>query len=334
MKTSEINHQEKYTSSGTEQDEYFESFIRDFNEYLISFEEDQYSNLEETWPSVHVIGVPRSGTTLLTQLICSYLDVGYINNLIARFWKAPVTGIRISRKLLGDDCESSLASEYGKTHHIHEPHEFNFFWSDQLDYEDLKVKSIKQAEKINWERVAHTLKNIIHAFGKPVAFKSFVLGWHARLMQQHLQKTCFVWIKRNPLNNALSLLETREKYFGSRKSWSTLKPQNYESLKNMTPHEQVAAQVYYMEQTYQEQLSQIPESNYLILQYEEVCTNPAGSLEAVRDMLNGQEGKVRFRDRDIPHLEPSVRSSYKSEDCKKIQNALQSFYSLASNSTG
>src|SRR5699024_4725866 len=146
------------------------------------------------------------------------------------------------------------------------------------------------------------LKNIIQAFGKPVAFKSFVMGWHASLMQQHLNKTCFVWIRRNPLDNALSLLETREKHFGSRNNWSTLKPNNYESLKGGTPYEQVAAQVYYMEQTYQEQLNKLPKSNYLILQYEEVCKNSAAALKAVRDMLNKHGGSVTLSDHEIPQL--------------------------------
>ena len=34
-------------------------------------------------PLVYIVGVPRSGTTLLAQILCSYLPVGYINNLIA-----------------------------------------------------------------------------------------------------------------------------------------------------------------------------------------------------------------------------------------------------------
>lgn len=325
--------QEAYLSRDDDEDRSFEIFIKDLNDYLTSFEEDRYLELEETLPSVHVIGVPRAGTTLMTQLLCSYLDVGYINNLIARFWKAPVTAIRISRELLDEHVESSLSSKYGKTHHIYEPHEFNYFWADKLDYDEFKVKPEEQAENMDWEGVSLALKNIIHAFGKPVAFKSFVMGWHAGLMQRHLNKTCFVWIRRNPLDNALSLLETRENHFGSRYNWTTLKPKNYESLKNDTPHQQVAAQVYYMEQTYQEQLNKLPESNYLILRYEEVCKNPAAALKAVRNMLNEHGADVTLLDHEMPQLKPSSRSMNQSEDYKKTLEALQPFYPLVSNNT-
>src|SRR5699024_1812237 len=119
METRKSNKQEEYHSGNNSKDKHFESFIHDLNDHLAPFEEARYLELKETLPSVHVIGVPRSGTTLMTQLLCSYLDVGYINNLIARFWKAPVTAIRISCKLLGEHYESSLLSKYGKTHHIH-----------------------------------------------------------------------------------------------------------------------------------------------------------------------------------------------------------------------
>ncbi|NBO54134.1 MAG: hypothetical protein EBU84_05990, partial [Actinobacteria bacterium] len=41
-------------------------------------------------PLVFIVGVPRSGTTLLSQLFSRFLDVGYIDNIVARFWANPV----------------------------------------------------------------------------------------------------------------------------------------------------------------------------------------------------------------------------------------------------
>lgn len=307
----------------------FEALLQNLNTHLVTFEKERYLDLKETLPSIHVIGVPRSGTTLMNQLICSHLDIGYINNLIARFWQAPVTAIHLSRKLLGDRYTSSYKSAYGKTNHIQEPHEFNFFWSYQLNYDDLRVKSQIEAEKIEWKSVAHTLKNIIHAFKKPVAFKSFLLGWHAQLIQQHLTKTCFVLIKRNPLDNALSLLDTRDKYFGSRENWSTLKPQNYESLLKLSPYEQVAAQVYYMEKTYQDQLDLIPKANYRIFKYEEVCKNPSHALKEIQSMLNNHGGSTSIINHDFPKLNPSSRKTNDTDDIEKTKQALEAYFSLA-----
>ena len=60
-----------------------EDFLKYFNQILQPHHDEEYAELEETMPTLHVIGVPRSGTTLMTQLLATSLDIGYINNLIA-----------------------------------------------------------------------------------------------------------------------------------------------------------------------------------------------------------------------------------------------------------
>ena len=42
-------------------------------------------------PLLFIVGVPRSGTTLLYQLMCTHLDVGYVSNAMARWWMAPIS---------------------------------------------------------------------------------------------------------------------------------------------------------------------------------------------------------------------------------------------------
>jgi hypothetical protein len=60
---------------------------------------------------VFVLGVPRSGTTLTSQLLAYCLDAGYVNNAAARFWLAPVHGIRLARLIAGDRGERSFRSD-------------------------------------------------------------------------------------------------------------------------------------------------------------------------------------------------------------------------------
>ena len=70
------------------------------NENLQKVQQQLYNTITEDQTSIHIIGAPRSGTTLLSQLLLSYTQVGYINNLIAAFWNAPLYGIHLSKKLL------------------------------------------------------------------------------------------------------------------------------------------------------------------------------------------------------------------------------------------
>ena len=92
-------------------DRKFEEHLANFNEILAPHEEAEYLARPETFSTLHVVGVPRSGTTLLAQLVASHLNIGCINNLIAAFWRAPVYGVRLSRKLLPEKLTSSLGSE-------------------------------------------------------------------------------------------------------------------------------------------------------------------------------------------------------------------------------
>jgi hypothetical protein len=115
-----------------------ERFLAELNEFLAPFEEAQYRELAEQWPTIEVPGVPRSGSTLLTQVITSALDVGSIDNLTATFCKAPVSGIRLSRKLLPRRNTSSFQSAFGRTMAINEPHEFGYFGFPLLGYTEMR----------------------------------------------------------------------------------------------------------------------------------------------------------------------------------------------------
>ena len=106
------------------------------------------------------MGVPRSGTTLVSQLVSAHLDVGYINHLVAAFWRAPVTGIRLSKKLIKGVRETSFASEFGRTSHLWEPHEFGYFWAHHLQQEDMSAPKPGAATRIDWEVLRRVLLNI------------------------------------------------------------------------------------------------------------------------------------------------------------------------------
>jgi hypothetical protein len=54
------------------------------------------------------VGVPRSGTTLLYQLIARFLRVGFITNRMARYWMTPIAGAMLSGRI--DRSQIELAS--------------------------------------------------------------------------------------------------------------------------------------------------------------------------------------------------------------------------------
>ena len=86
-------------AAGFRKDPAEESFLDDLNLRLATFHDAEVTEQPEHFPTLHVVGPPRSGTTLLMQLLAAHLEVGYINNLIASFWRVPLYGIRLSKKV-------------------------------------------------------------------------------------------------------------------------------------------------------------------------------------------------------------------------------------------
>jgi hypothetical protein len=270
-----------------------EEFLAALNAILSPHQEASYRELEERHPTLHIIGAPRSGTTLLNQLVCSCLDVGYVNHLIAAFWRAPVYGVRLSEKLLRSPPVSSFESEFGRTRGIEEPHEFGYFWSSLLGYREPLEKDREEERAIDWERVRVVLTNISEAFGRPVAYKSFYLGWHVERMLDILPRTCFVWIRRRPVDTALSLLKLRRTFLGSAEAWASFRPAEYRWLRERPYWEQVAGQVYFLERAIGRQV-RAAGRNVLEVEYAELCRDPGGVLERIRSLLAENGGEVGY----------------------------------------
>ncbi len=109
-----------------------ERFLESFNDFLGSREKEFMKQDGPGYPNIFIFGAPRSGTTLLSQVLALCLDIGYIDNLIARFWKAPLQGIRLSKILLQDLRRTDFSSVHGVTIDLTEPHEFGYFWTRWL----------------------------------------------------------------------------------------------------------------------------------------------------------------------------------------------------------
>lgn len=264
----------------------FEKVLSLMNKTLYEAEDELIEDSPEHFPTLHIIGAPRSGTTLAVQLLAEKLDIGFINNLIAAFWKAPLFGIALSDQLLNDEYHSSLSSRYGRTDRIQEPHEFGYFWNYHLKYDDFQQKGAQHEEIIDWENLSTLLINMCRAFQKPVVFKSFLLGFHAAGMVKHLPKSCFIYIRRNLIDNALSILKMRSNYLGDVDKWASIKPEQYSYLEDHDRYVQTAGQVLFLEYEYLKQLKEIPEMNKLIVDYEDLCGQPVSALNKINKLIS------------------------------------------------
>lgn len=81
-------------------------------------------------PPVFIIGAPRSGTTLLYQVMAARFQVAYSTNFLAMFYKASILGMALSQKLHGGDSSepNTFQSHHGSTAGHAGPYEAGEFW--------------------------------------------------------------------------------------------------------------------------------------------------------------------------------------------------------------
>jgi hypothetical protein len=254
-----------------------------------------------TGPVVLVFGLPRSGTTLTYQLLCSALRVGYIDNVAARFWLAPSRGIALSKALLGDRRDTTFRSTYGKSDALEGPHEFSYFWQAVLGIDDVEdLLDFGNVVDRDFHGMARALGAIERALeANALAFRTNYAVQFAEQFAEVLPAPIFVEVQRDAADVAVSILRARRAHFGSSTEWWATPPPSYRQLKRQPAIEQIVGQVLDLRAVYDEHLGRLPAELVVRLTYAEVCARPEAAVEAVRSAIAGAHGVT------VPLAEPA-----------------------------
>jgi len=293
-----------------------ELYFRALNEILPAFELPE-SNTEckvETLPIIYIVGAPRSGTTLLSQLLSRCLPVGYINNLSALFWSKPSVGIRISRAVLGSDYRKriSFKSKYGTTAGVEGPHEFGYFWRHWLKLDESKNHKLSKRHlgRLDRSGLKNALENeILKTFTMPVVIKNVICGFQAKYLTELHPASLFVHIKRDPCAVGASILNARMQRYGSYNSWWSLKPSTYPFVPQpKSPAEEVVRQIGGCISDFNSELSS-PGVKSIEITYENLCANPAKAIKNVCRSICKMGYKIKPLESNLPKLYVSQEHS-------------------------
>jgi hypothetical protein len=260
-----------------------EKRILEMNRTLFEAEFRQYKNEAPRYPFLFVFGVPRSGTTISAQILASCLDVGYINNLVARFYLAPLHGLALSNSL-HIPKKSSFKSEFAATEDIADLHAFGYFWRYWLKKETVHdfTHAAEKESEIDWAGLRLTLCNIQQAFSKPMVLKNLFGSYHIPKFCQMLENTIFVYIERDDVDTAISILEARKRFYDDLNLWWSNIPLEYEKLQSRDYWVQIGGQVFYLKRFYKQQMSMVHEKHIVRLKYEDLCANPMDAITAIQ----------------------------------------------------
>ncbi|MEM7782972.1 MAG: sulfotransferase [Planctomycetota bacterium] len=241
--------------------------------------------------NIFIVGAPRSGTTLLLQMIVAAFDIGYISNLAACFWKRPELGVLLSKKLLGRP-NLSTESNYGQTVGPEQPHEFGGFWRRVLGYESM---SQSERPEIVWELVEAELDRIAAAWDRPVVYKVFQLYWH--LAEFHRRRPArWIWVQRDPVENAASLLRLMNL---RNCGFTSAVPESVSEFDATERWQQATVQTLCLDRWLASQWEQIDDGSKMIVGLSDLRTNPQAQLNRIGQFLGMPAGQLELNSANV-----------------------------------
>lgn len=195
---------------------------------------------------VFIAYVPRSGSTVLSQLLARTDCFNYVSNFQARFWLAPYIG-GIVEKSLGrrDPLEVPLESRYGLTQTASSPSEFSYFWNHWLEFDDRGAHTLddQQWRCVDLAGLRREMRLIGSLRSGPLFFKKEWLGMNAGYFLEAFPSLKILHIRRNLVEVACSIAAARRAVYGAVDTWWAGRPASYAQLRDLPWPDQIAGQI-------------------------------------------------------------------------------------------
>ena len=294
-------------------------------EELLSFLERKIGHIDNelvqgdlpSKPIFFIMGVARSGTTLLSQFLAENTNLCYPNNILSRFYFSPMLGSMISQILIDFDHlgefqtekDQKYSSRLGKTSGLNAPHEFWYYWRKFF-----KISEDQKLLSSDVQGFTHGLKKIQLAHDAPLFMKGMIMNWNIPFLYKNIDNCFFIFIKRDICFNTQSILESRQEFYGDYGEWYSFKNPEFKKLEKLSAVEQVYNQVFLTNKSISEGLNKIPNNNYFEISYESFCQSPQKIIDFVTnicgsDLAKSDTDSVEFENKKFLENFPKNKKS-------------------------
>jgi len=266
-------------------------------------------NFIPKWPPIFIIGLPRSGSTLLYQILTYGLSLSYFCNLVEKFYLCPGVISLILTKLTKISPPYNFLSYYGDTSGWNAPSQGRMIWNRLLKFNG-EYHNTKEISKNQLKEIRSTIGIVERTFNMPFINKYQLFCSYIFQLAQAFPNAIFIKIRRNPLQIAQSILFARRELFGDSAAWFSVKPREYKEIENIDPIRQVCEQVYYLEKNIMDDLESMRHKSIFEVSYKEFCANPRKIISEFADFYYIHTG-IKLLERGKLPLKFDIRRNLK-----------------------
>lgn len=269
-------------------------------------------------PQFFILGLPRTGTTLIYQYVVHRLNVAYFTNGVGKYSRSPSL-VTLLQKRMCSPYVSNFENNYGRVKGFMAPREAGGFWCRFFSIDNYEKYEEINNRKINI--IKKTIFKIQNTFnGAPFVNKNVKHILRLSALARIFPNSYFIIVWRDPIDIGLSLLKWK-KNNGINK-WFSVKPKNYEDLKDTHYLDQIANQVYELDKKLRSDILKLNKERIFNIQYKEFCEDP----DSVIDFVLKNTKNTGFKNENVKKFDFRKREAKTEEEKKLVRKINLLFY--------
>jgi len=268
-----------------------------------------------------IIGAPRTGSTLLYQLLIQNYNFSFFNNLQSFFFGSPALIAKLTRNIdVTKSCQQLVQSKYGYIPGLFAPSESATIFRHWFGDSDPSAHIADPARAI----IRKTVVYLSATVPAPFIAKNLNNALRLATISAVLPETIFVWIKRHPLYASQSLIKMRRRLYGSDDIWASIKPPSYAKIIERSPFEQVVWQIKDIDDLISQYFAGKERARLIKIKYESLCQRPDKELDMIAQNYHRLSGLKlqRTESRETILLEARNKRQLPETEWKRLKETV------------
>ena len=273
------------------------------------------------FPPIFIIGSPRSGTTVLYQLLCKHLQFGYINNFVSNWPKAPVTATKLYERFSKNSNPIDLKSEFGNSSHMSGPSEYVEFW-----YRWFERSHKFKFDNNNIKKLRIEISGLTKIHQRPLIFKNVVHSMRILALRKIFPESLFIVLKRKKLDIAQSILNARIYLYNDKNHpFSVVSSQDQLDPK-ISYERAIISQINSIYSNIDLAEDTLGKDKFIFVSYKDLCENTEKILKNIQNELEKRNQNIPFNKNKVPDkLKYSTGQKVSDEDYKLLKNEIKKY---------